>query len=143
MVLAVIGLITVIAFGAGFMLRSRGQTPQEHSRQKHQKTKTNTRAQHTPRGPYAAVSVNPCNTPCAAALDTSNLRYLASAAPSLPLSGCNQSSCQCSFTHHQDRRGNRNEDRRIGIGLQTELYGASGETNRREKQRGRRAGDRS
>lgn len=59
---------------------------------------------------YHAVSikfdVNACNT----AKEMAGRRFLASAAPRLPLPGCNALECRCRFAHHKDRRAGK--DRR-------------------------------
>lgn len=148
MVLLTLGIVALFGILAVVLLRPREKLPHANRRKQprgtypaHTTLTTDDEAQIA-KGPYAAVSVKPCPNSCAIAFETANVRYLRSAAPSLPLEGCNSPDCQCSFKHHQDRRSNRVEDRRIGIGLQTELYGTMGERNRREKPRGRRQGDR-
>ncbi|MFK8042399.1 hypothetical protein [Congregibacter sp.] len=145
MVLLILGLVALIGVAAILLRRPKKKHLQNNRRNRRKQPWKSTgkgSVQQAPSGPYAAVSIKPCPNSCAAAFETSNLRYLKSSAPSLPIEGCNSRDCQCSFTHHLDRRGNSDEDRRIGIGLQTELYGTSGETNRRKNQRGRRLGDR-
>ncbi|WP_439100913.1 hypothetical protein [Congregibacter sp.] len=140
--LQILGIIALLGVLAAVLLRPRKKLfYANHRKQSRDNHADKSRAQ-APRAPYAAVSVKPCPNSCAMAFETSNVRYLTSAAPSLPLEGCNSPGCQCSFRQHQDRRCNRDEDRRIGIGLQTELYGTAGEKNRRKKRRGRRLGDR-
>jgi len=89
---------------------------------------------------WAAVSVKPGPQACDGAKDASNVRYLESAAPLLPLSDCDCSNCQCTFEHHADRRRYGGTDRRLGVGLKSELYGTTGEPERRER-RGRRVTD--
>jgi hypothetical protein len=43
---------------------------------------------------------------CAAAHDLRKKRFLSKEAPSLPLSECgNRSACECTYKHHEDRRG--------------------------------------
>ena len=59
---------------------------------------------------YHAVSIRfPANA-CYAAKALAGQRFLASAAPRLPLADCDASSCTCGFMHHDDRRSGR--DRR-------------------------------
>lgn len=96
-------------------------------------------ARAAPTSPWAAVSIKPGSRACAAALARSNVRYLERSRPPLPLEGCDFTSCQCSYEHHSDRRRGSGEDRRLGVGLQSELYGSNGEPERRT--RGRRATD--
>ena len=90
---------------------------------------------------FTALSIMPGRVCCTAAQNQSKLRYLKDEAPSLPLRECDASRCLCAFAEHTDRRIARNSDRRMGIGLQSELYGSQGEPERR-KRRGRRATDR-
>jgi hypothetical protein len=59
---------------------------------------------------YHAVSIKPGAYACSAANDLAGQRFLASEAPSLPLSDCNAADCECHFTHHKDRRSGK--DRR-------------------------------
>jgi hypothetical protein len=43
---------------------------------------------------------------CAAAHDLRKKRFLSKEAPSLPLPECgNRSGCECTYKHHEDRRG--------------------------------------
>jgi hypothetical protein len=96
----------------------------------------------TPRGPYAAVSIKPgMVSACDGALESGNKRYLLREAPTLPLAGCDQQHCGCRLVHHDDRRSDDADDRRIGIGLQSQLFGASGEADKRSRRRGRRSTD--
>ena len=100
-----------------------------------------TRAPTRPDGPFAAVAIKPGKNPCSRVLERANVRYLESAAPTVPVLGCDSGNCQCGFTHFTDRRSADESDRRIGIGLRSELYGASGQGERRQHL-GRRVGDR-
>jgi hypothetical protein len=61
--------------------------------------------------PYHAVSIEPGSKACAEACKHSGERFLASSAPMLPLCGCTAATCQCRYTHHNDRRSAR--DRRV------------------------------
>ena len=51
---------------------------------------------------------------CLAAKQMTGRRFLASAAPKLPLPECTVAECHCSFTHHDDRRSGY--DRRSPFG---------------------------
>lgn len=53
---------------------------------------------------YHAVSLQYSNNACDAAKEMTGRRYLSSAAPQLPLPGCDALECRCQFTHHSDRR---------------------------------------
>jgi hypothetical protein len=48
---------------------------------------------------------------CEAAREFEGIRFLSSEAPMLPLDRCTQSTCQCRYVHHDDRRSQR--DRRV------------------------------
>ena len=59
---------------------------------------------------FHAVSIQFDPDACAAAKEMAGRRFLATAAPQLPLPGCTASKCNCRFKHHDDRRSGR--DRR-------------------------------
>jgi len=59
---------------------------------------------------YHAVSISLEQSACDAAKSMTGRRFLSDAAPQLPLPDCDALECRCIFTHHQDRRENR--DRR-------------------------------
>lgn len=59
---------------------------------------------------YHAVSIKFDKNACNAAKEMEGRRFLSSAAPRLPLPGCNGLECRCHFVHHKDRRAPR--DRR-------------------------------
>ena len=61
--------------------------------------------------PYHAVSIETGLRCCEAARELERHRFLSTEAPMLPLEGCTQSRCQCRYTHHDDRRSQR--DRRV------------------------------
>ncbi|MFT4768347.1 MAG: hypothetical protein ACI8RN_001482 [Glaciecola sp.] len=142
MIVLITGIVFAIAAVAMFLLRQQSKSVRYKRPQQGKPSTGKRRKAQTPSGPYAAVSVKPSNSSCSAAFETTNLRYLKSAAPSLPVEGCNSADCRCSFINHLDRRDTSDDDRRMGIGLQTQLYGSNGERNRRESRRGRRAKDR-
>lgn len=64
----------------------------------------------TRKSDYHAVSIKTGKRACDPAKNMVGRRYLATAAPKLPLAGCTLLDCSCRFVHHQDRRANR--DRR-------------------------------
>lgn len=78
---------------------------------------------------YHAVSIKFPENACFPAKALHGRRFLASAAPSLPLRDCDASECRCRFVHHQDRRGGK--DRRSPFGAS----GIGGATGRYEKER--------
>ena len=53
---------------------------------------------------YHAVSIKLDGNACEAAKAMEGRRFLATAAPRLPLPECNGLECRCHFIHHQDRR---------------------------------------
>lgn len=59
---------------------------------------------------YHAVSIKFDTNACDAAKAMAGRRFLASAAPRLPLAECNALECRCRFAHHEDRRSGK--DRR-------------------------------
>ncbi|GAB3271380.1 hypothetical protein [Parahaliea aestuarii] len=62
--------------------------------------------------------------------------------PVLPLQGCDVARCQCRYAHSDDRRtASDDNDRRLPASLQSELYPASENIDRRQRRRGRRRSD--
>lgn len=59
---------------------------------------------------YHAVSIKMSGQACKAAQDLTGRRFLSTAAPKLPLPGCDVLECNCRFVHHKDRRSGK--DRR-------------------------------
>lgn len=53
---------------------------------------------------FHAVSLKYSSNACDAAKAMTGRRFLASAAPRLPLPGCDALECRCGFDHHEDRR---------------------------------------
>lgn len=63
---------------------------------------------------YHAVSIKFPSNACDAAKEMEGRRFLSTAAPKLPLAGCQTLDCSCRFVHHKDRRAGR--DRRSPFG---------------------------
>lgn len=63
---------------------------------------------------FHAVSIKLSGQSCQAAKEMSGRRFLATAAPKLPLPNCDVLDCNCRFVHHDDRRSNK--DRRSPFG---------------------------
>ncbi len=87
---------------------------------------------------FHAVSIKFSGRACAAAREMTGRRFLATAAPKLPLQDCDVLECNCRFLHHKDRRANK--DRRSpfgpsGLGGGTGAYDSEQRdgTDRREK----------
>ncbi len=81
---------------------------------------------------YHAVSIKYSESACDAAKAMTGRRFLATAAPRLPLPECDSLECRCQFAHHDDRRTGK--DRRspfaaAGFGGGTGTF----EKERREK----------
>jgi hypothetical protein len=72
---------------------------------------------------FHAVSIKIGNRGCKAAKEMVGRRFLATAAPKLPLPGCDIQDCNCKFAHYQDRRSRR--DRRSHFGTSA-LGGGTG-----------------
>ncbi|MDH3576891.1 MAG: hypothetical protein OEO71_03605 [Gammaproteobacteria bacterium] len=53
---------------------------------------------------FHAVSLKYSSNACDAAKSMTGRRFLASAAPRLPLPDCDALECRCGFAHHADRR---------------------------------------
>ena len=73
-------------------------------------TKAESRPQTTNQGEYRAVAIKYSENACDAAKAMTGRRFLANAAPRLPLPECDSLDCRCQFAHHDDRRAGR--DRR-------------------------------
>ena len=65
---------------------------------------------HEGKTAYHAVSIKLSGHSCKAAEDMMGRRFLSTAAPKLPLPGCDVLDCSCRFIHHKDRRAGK--DRR-------------------------------
>ena len=90
---------------------------------------------------FHAVSIKFDNNACQAAKDMEGRRFLARAAPRLPLPECSGLECRCHFAHHKDRRSPR--DRRSPFGAAGFGGSATGsfEKERRERQDRRKDDD--
>lgn len=88
---------------------------------------------------FHAVSLKYSSTACNAAKAMTGRRFLASAAPRLPLPECDALECRCGFSHHSDRRSG--EDRRNPFNTGRFVGGAGTDTmpaerrNRRDRRR--------
>ena len=63
---------------------------------------------------FHAVSIKYEGRACNAAKNMTGRRFLATAAPKLPLAECDVLECSCRFAHHEDRRSHK--DRRSPFG---------------------------
>lgn len=64
---------------------------------------------------YHAVTVVSGFPSCAAVRDLDGQRFLASEAPRLPLTNCDQAECDCAYQHLSDRREAPRRDDDIGL----------------------------
>ena len=80
---------------------------------------------------YHAVSIAYSENACLAAKQMTGRRFLANAAPRLPLPECNANECDCNFAHHADRR--TGQDRRSPFGGSS--AGATGTYNQERRNR--------
>jgi hypothetical protein len=104
--LITIAFILILLGALWWLLRLRRETTRDAA-----KTDSQPRSSTTQ---YHAVSIRVGKRACKPARDMVGRRFLASAAPKLPLPGCDVLDCDCRFSHHQDRRANR--DRRSPFG---------------------------
>jgi len=98
----ILGLLVAI----WWLLRKRREGSREASSNQLRPNSTNTE--------FHAVSIKYAGRACEAAKNMSGRRFLASAAPKLPLPECEVLECSCRFVHHQDRRSQK--DRRSPFG---------------------------
>lgn len=84
-----------------------------------------------------AVSLKYSSNACDAAKAMTGRRFLASAAPRLPLPECDAMECRCGFAHHADRRSGN--ERRNPYGSVHYGAGTSGTTIERRDRRDRRS----
>lgn len=74
---------------------------------------------------FHAVSIKFSGRACEAAKNMSGRRFLATAAPKLPLPKCDVLDCTCRFAHHKDRRSARDRRSPFGAGGAAAGIGAS------------------
>ncbi len=81
---------------------------------------------------YRAISVKCGSDACEQALALGKRRFLLGQLQTFPLPGCTSADCQCKFVHHPDRRDG-DGDQRAPAGLSSQLYTASGKSERRSR----------
>ena len=84
---------------------------------------------------YHAVSIKFSANACNAAKAMAGRRFLASAAPRIPLPDCDALECNCQFVHHDDRRSGK--DRRSPFAPAARMGGLGGQEQRAGKDRRR------
>lgn len=103
---------------------------------KTRQNKAAAKSQSTPttsdQGKYHAVAIKYSENACDAAKAMTGRRFLANAAPRLPLPECNLLECRCHFAHYDDRRAK--SDRRSPFARTTASDGTgSYDKERRER----------
>lgn len=72
---------------------------------------------------FHAVSIQFAASACNAAKALGGERFLASAAPAMPLPECDAASCECHFAHHPDRRASRDRRSPFATAMSTDGTG--------------------
>lgn len=88
---------------------------------------------------YHAVSIKFQKDACNAAKAMAGRRFLATAAPKLPLPDCDAAACACRFAHHDDRRSGK--DRRSPFSPTQTLAGTGSYAVEKRKGEDRRKSD--
>lgn len=99
-------LILALLIAIWWLMRKRRETVSENEASNIRRPAANTE--------FHAVSIKFSDPVCAAARELTGRRFLATAAPKLPLHNCDVLECTCRFLHHKDRRANK--DRRNPFG---------------------------
>lgn len=94
--------VVILLGGLWWLYRMRRQAAEEDAKSSAPQKPGNSQ--------YHAVSIRIGSRACKPAKEMVGRRFLATAAPKLPLPGCDFLDCECKFLHHKDRRANR--DRR-------------------------------
>lgn len=69
---------------------------------------------------YHSVSINPCSQACKCISCFKGRRLLANEATELPIYGCTNPECTCTYIHHEDRRDG--DDRRFKSLIMESLF---------------------
>ena len=127
-------MILIVALLAAFwwLLRKRRETTEEEAKPSSERPGISTA--------YHAVSIKLAGNACTAAKEMSGRRFLANAAPRLPLPGCDVLECKCRFSHHSDRRSRKDRRSPFSSGIGGSGTGAY-ETEKREGRDRRRSDD--
>jgi len=92
----VLAIALVLLVALWLFLRKKQASSNTDSRPVRSSEKTNTA--------FHAVSIDFPVSACSAAKAMAGRRFLATAAPELPLPECDVAECNCGFSHHEDRR---------------------------------------
>lgn len=124
--------VLILLAALWWLFRLRRQPTAEDAKSNELKKGTNSQ--------YHSVSIRVGQRACKSAKEMVGRRFLATAAPKLPLPGCELIDCECKFLHHQDRRANRDRRSPFAAGR---IGGATGafESEQREGSDRRRDSD--
>ena len=92
-------------------------------------------------GKYHSVAIKYAEYACDAAKAMTGRRFLATAAPRLPLPECNYPDCGCTFAHYDDRRTGKDRRSPFAAGSASGATGKHG-LERRERNERRKDSDR-
>ena len=92
-------------------------------------------------GKYHSVAIKYAENACDAAKAMTGRRFLATAAPRLPLPECNYPDCSCKFAHYDDRRTGKDRRSPFATGSASGATGKHG-VERRERNDRRKDSDR-
>ena len=92
-------------------------------------------------GEYHSVAIKYAENACDAAKAMTGRRFLATAAPRLPLPECDYPECSCTFAHYDDRRTGKDRRSPFGSGSASGATGKHG-AERRERNDRRKDSDR-
>ncbi len=138
-IIGILALLAVIALRELSSRQSRMRPSKTSKTRRHRATRGPARSKATEHSADSYHALSVVGT-CQAARDIAGKRFLVREAPKLPLAGCDASSCQCKFAHHDDRRIEAYDRRDQRNTLRSELYVAEGQHERRVSH-GRRASD--
>ena len=119
-----LGVLLVLAIAWLVVRIRRGTTEQKAEQEPARQT-----------GQFHAVAIKYSENACNAAKAMTGRRFLANAAPRLPLPDCDFDNCRCQFAHYEDRRSGR--DRRSPF-APAGSAGSTGSYSRERRARGDR-----
>lgn len=82
---------------------------------------------------YHATSIHLCSAPCKCVLPLKGKRFLANEVTALPVQGCTNQKCTCTYVHHEDRRSG--DDRRVPSISMANVYSAKEHRMRKERRK--------
>lgn len=127
-----IGIVLIVVLIALVAMSRRGQKAIETTPPVRRLSPASTQRQ------FHAVSLQIAESACSAAQEIAGKRFLAAAAPRIPLPECNATECKCRFIHHADRRSGAE---RRGSYVPSGIPNAPAYTGRERRYRGDRRGN--